>query len=52
VPDRVVGISLLVAKSIEVGKSKATRVIFFLKRILVLQKFQSISAAPIDFSNH
>jgi len=49
VPDRVVGISLLVAKSIEVGKSKATRVIFFLKRI---QKFQSISAAPIDFSNH
>ena len=32
-PKRVVAINLLVAKSTEVGKSKATKVIFFLKKI-------------------
>jgi hypothetical protein len=32
-PDKVVAISLLVAKSTEVGKSKATKVIFLLKKI-------------------
>lgn len=33
IPERVVTIGLLVVKSIEIGKSKATKVIFFLKRI-------------------
>ena len=33
-PERVIAISLLVAKSTEVGKSNATKIIFFFKNIL------------------
>ena len=61
IPERVVAISLLVAKSIEVGKSKATKVIFFLKRIsyrsIPSQSFSKknriilIDSIPIFFSN-
>jgi len=38
--DKVVTMSLLVAKSTEVGKLRATKVIFFLKECLVILKTQ------------
>jgi hypothetical protein len=46
-PDKVAAISLLVAKSTEVGKSKATKVIFFKKEYLVILKPAAIPSLQI-----
>jgi hypothetical protein len=57
-PDKVAAISLLVAKSTEVGKSKATKVIFFKKEYLVILKpaaipsLQIFSAITKSFTSH